>query len=100
MAYDDEPIQNDKPIPAHPEQDYGFMEREVAFKLLASHAMVDAEFFQQLRKDPEGAAAQLHIRLDTGDLNYLRNIVEWDAIEKYADDIRERLHLEDVTNSW
>ena len=84
----------------HHHDDYGFMEREVAFKLLASHAMVDGEFFDQLRKDPEAAAAVLHIRLNEKDLDYLRNIVEWDEIDKYSGDIRRRLHLEMVTNSW
>ena len=100
MAYDKEPTPNEAPIPPHPTQEYGFMEREVAFKLLASHAMVDAEFFQFLREDPEAAAAQLHIRLDERDLRYLKTIVEWDEIDKYAGEIRERLHLESVTNSW
>ena len=100
MAYDNNPDQTYEPIPKHPEQPYGFMEREVAFKLLASHAMVDAEFFEHLRNSPAEAAAELHILLDPRDLNYLNNIVEWDEIAKYADDIRLRLHLEDVTNSW
>jgi hypothetical protein len=99
MSYENDPDQVD-PIPPHPEQEYGFMEREVAFKLLASHAMVDAEFFEQLKANPEEAAGQLHIRLDARDLNYLEHIVEWDEIGKYARDIRERLHLESVTNSW
>jgi hypothetical protein len=79
---------------------YGFMEREVAFKLLASHAMVDRDYFSWLRDDPEAAAAQLHIRLTEQDLDYLRNQVEWDRIERMADPIRESLHLDMVTNSW
>jgi hypothetical protein len=80
--------------------DYGFMERELAFKLLASHALVDAEYFEWLRTDPEAAAAQLHIRLTANDLEYLRDVVEWDGIQSFADGIRERLHLDQVTNSW
>ena len=41
------------PNPTNPEHErYGFMEREVAFKLLAAHAMVDGDFFEYLRKDP------------------------------------------------
>lgn len=79
---------------------YGFMEREVAFKLLASHALVDEEFFCQLRDDPEVAAAQLHIRLTDADVDYLRNVVEWDRIEESSGSIRESLHLDLVTNSW
>jgi hypothetical protein len=79
---------------------YGFMERELAFKLLAAHALVDAEFFDWLRSDPENAAAQLHIRLTNADIEYLSNEVEWEAIAANAPDIRERLHLEMVTNSW
>jgi hypothetical protein len=79
---------------------YGFSEREVAFKLLASHAMVDAEFFEWLRNDPVAAAAQLHIALTDRDVEYLRTEVEWDRIAENADLIREALHLEIVTNSW
>jgi hypothetical protein len=79
---------------------YGFTEREIAFKLLASHAMVDAEFFEKLRNDPVGAAADLHIALTERDLEYLRTEVEWDRIAENADPIRESLHLDIVTNSW
>jgi len=79
---------------------YGFMERELAFKLLAAHALVDAEFYAWLRSDPENAAAQLHIRLTDQDIDYIQNVVEWDSIDLSAADIRERLHLDMVTNSW
>jgi hypothetical protein len=79
---------------------YGFMERELAFKLLAAHALVDAEFFDWLRRDPENAANQLHIRLTNDDIEYLTKVVEWDAIASDAPEIRERLHLDQVTNSW
>jgi hypothetical protein len=79
---------------------YGFMERELIFKLLASHALVDEEFFYRLREDPENAAAQLHIRLTDADTDYLKNVVEWARIEESADSIRDSLHLHLVTNSW
>lgn len=76
------------------------MERELIFKLLASHAMVDAGFFEELRRDPEAAAAQLHIRLTDRDIDYLNNSVDWDLIGRHAEDIRVALNLELVTNSW
>jgi hypothetical protein len=88
---------------------YGFMERELAFKLLASHALVDREFFRWLREDPEAAAAELHIRLTKKDIDYIKNTVEWDRLEsrmgggdglRAHDEIRDALHLEQVTNSW
>ncbi len=79
---------------------YGFMERELVFKLLASHALVDEEFFAWLRDDPENAAAHLHIRLTDDDIYYIRNHVEWSRIEEIAGPIRESLHLDLVTNSW
>jgi hypothetical protein len=91
---------DNKHDPREDTQEYGFTERELAFKLLASHALVDAEFFDWLRSDPEEAAAQLHIRLTAQDLYYLREVVEWDGIHSVAGDIRERLHLDQVTNSW
>lgn len=94
MAYDNVP---DEPEEHKP---YGFMERELIFKLLASHAMVDADFFNELRRDPEAAAAQLHIRLTDKDIDYLNNSVNWEVIDRHADEIREALSLELVTNSW
>jgi hypothetical protein len=86
--------------PREDREPYGFMERELAFKLLAAHALVDAEFYDWLRRDPENAAAQLHIRLTDKDIDYIQNVVEWDSIDGLAPDIRERLHLDLVTNSW
>jgi hypothetical protein len=85
--------------PHRDNEEYGFMERELIFKLLASHALVDRPFFYQLREDPEAAAAQLHIRLNDEDIDYIRRI-GWERIERDADEIRDALHLEDVTNSW
>jgi hypothetical protein len=79
---------------------YGFSERELAFKLLASHAMVDRDFYLWLRKDPQSAAAQLHISLTEEDIDYLKNQVQWDRIDESADEIRESLRLEMVTHSW
>lgn len=91
---------DDKHDPREDREPYGFMERELAFKLLASHALVDADFYEWLRRDPENAAAQLHIRLTDKDIDYIQNVVEWDSIGLQAPDIRERLHLDMVTNSW
>ena len=87
--------------PDEPEEHrpYGYMERQVAFKLLAAHAMCDAEFFDQLRENPEAAAAQLHIRLTDRDIEYINNSVDWDTISRHAEDIRASLNLDLVTNS-
>jgi hypothetical protein len=79
---------------------YGFTERELAFKLLASHAMVDEAFFTALRADPRAAAEELHIYLTEGDINYLTNDVNWESLASYADGIRNSLNLTKVTNSW
>lgn len=94
MDYKNEPTEPEEHEP------YGFMERELIFKLLASHAMVDAGFYDELKRDPEFAAAQLHIRLTDEDIEYLKNSVEWDVIDRYAEEIRQGLHLELVTHSW
>ena len=92
------------PDKSSPEQDehepYGFMERELVFKLLASHALVDRDFFYELKNDPEAAAAGLHIRLTDKDIDYIANKVEWSVLSASADEIREALHLDLVTNSW
>jgi hypothetical protein len=89
------------PNPTNPEHDrYGFMEREVAFKLLASHAMVDPDYFEYLRNDPVAAAAHLHIALEPDDLEYLTTYVDWERLAEMAEPVRESLRLDIVTNSW
>lgn len=79
---------------------YGFMERELIFKLLASHAMVDRDFYDSLRKDPRGAADELHIALKDEDVDYIQNQVDWTRLDEMADPVRDSLKLELVTNSW
>lgn len=100
----DQYANNDKPEylnESNPEHEpYGFMERELAFKLLASHAMVDAGYFEYLRKDPVAAAAHLHIALEPKDIEYLTNEVDWDRLAEMAEPVRASLKLELVTNSW
>ena len=89
------------PNPDNPEHErYGFMERELAFKLMASHAMVDPDYFEYLRNDPVAGAAHLHIALDDSDIDYLTNEVDWDRLAEVADSVRASLKLEIVTNSW
>ena len=79
---------------------YGFMERELIFKLLASHALVDKPFYEWLREDPRAAAAELHIALTDEDVDYIQNQVQWKSLDEMADSVREALRLEAVTNSW
>ena len=79
---------------------YGFMERELAFKLLASHAMVDAPFYEWLRKDPRAAAAELHVALTDEDVDYIQNQVDWARLDEIQNPVRESLQLRLVTNSW
>jgi hypothetical protein len=89
------------PNETNPEhEEYGFMEREVAFKLLAAHAMVDPGFFEYLRNSPVEAAAHLHIALEQKDIDYLTNEVDWVRLAEMAEPVRASLKLELVTNSW
>jgi hypothetical protein len=81
------------------EEEYGHTERQIAFKLLAAHAMVDAEFYARLREDPAAAADELHIALREDDLEYLRGVVEWPVLDKYAEEIRTALHTDAVVRS-
>lgn len=81
-------------------------ERELAFKLLAAHALVDRDFYFFLRKDPQAAAASLHIALEESDYEYIRGVttengagVEWERFDAYADEIREALHTKTVVRS-
>ena len=88
------------PKSPHHGEPYGFMERELVFKLLAAHALVDHPFLLRLRKNPKAAAAELHISLTPEDVNYIKNQVNWKYVTKEASGIREALNLEAVTNSW
>ena len=80
--------------------DYGYMERQALFKLLAAHAMVDDEdFFQALHEDPRAAAASIRIALTDADVDYI-NGLDWPTLAESRDAIRASLNLEQVTNSW
>ena len=81
------------------EEVYGHTERQLAFKLLASHAMVDPEFYSFLRDDPQLAAASLHIMLTDEDIKYIKGTVEWDRLDRHADEVRDALHTEQVVGS-
>jgi hypothetical protein len=78
---------------------YGHTERQLAFKLLAAHAMVDPEFYARLRDDPAAAANELHIALTEDDLRYLREVVEWPVLDKHAEEILNALHIDAVVGS-
>jgi hypothetical protein len=89
-------------------------EREVAFKLLAAHAVVDGHemdteqevftpFLDFLAEDPVGAAASLNFKLDDPeDIEYFQSLTQenWDAIRAAVIQVRPFLNLEVVTNSW
>jgi hypothetical protein len=82
-------------------EEYHPIERQLAFKLLASHAMVNAEFYQQLRTDPAAAAEELHIALTAEDIDYILHKVDWEVIGEHAEEVRQALNLEHVVNpSW
>jgi hypothetical protein len=78
---------------------YGYMERQALFKLLAAHAMVDEDFFQELHDSPREAAAKIRIALTDADVAYI-NGIDWEAIAESRSAIRMSLNLEQVTNSW
>jgi len=61
--------------------------------------MVDGEFYQRLREDPTSAAAELHIMLDDGDLEYLQGVVNWEELDKYAEGVRQALQPERAIRS-
>ena len=80
-------------------------EREVAFKLIAAHALVDRDFYELLRSDPQAAVQSLHIFLDEDDIQYLkggtdeRPGVDWERIDPHAEEIREAVHANTVVRS-
>ena len=92
-------LQNAPDEPEEHRPVYGYMERQLIFKLLAAHAMVDGEFFDQLRENPREAASQLRIDLTDADVEYI-NGVAWETLSENAEAIRNGLNLEQVTNSW
>lgn len=81
------------------EEPYPLTERQIAFKRLAAHALVDADFYRLLREDPAAAAEELYMSLPDDDIRYLKEIVDWPVLDRNADAIREALHLEAVVRS-
>ena len=83
-----------------PHRDYGYMERQALFKLLAAHAMgEDEDVFVRLHEDPRAAAASIRIALTDADVDYI-NSLDWPTLAESRDVIRESLNLDKVTNSW
>jgi hypothetical protein len=81
------------------EETYGLLERQIVFKLIAAHAMVDPEFYKLLRGDPAAAVAQMHLVLADDDMEYLKGIVDWPVLDEHADAVRQALHTEAVVRS-
>jgi hypothetical protein len=81
------------------EEVYGLVERQILFKLIAAHAMVDAEFYKRLRADPAAAVAEMHLTLPDDDMEYLKGIVDWPVLDEHADAVRQALHTEAVVRS-
>lgn len=82
-------------------------EREVAFKLIAAHALVDADYYRRLRQNPRAAVAELHFLLDESDYLYLSGLpsvddepgVQWETIDEQIETIRSALNAETVVRS-
>jgi hypothetical protein len=81
------------------EEFYGLLERQVLFKLIAAHALVDAEFYKLLRTDPAAAVAEMHIALPDDDMAYLKGIVDWPVLDEHEAAVREALHTDAVVRS-
>jgi hypothetical protein len=81
-------------------------ERELAFKMIAAHALVDEEYYNLLKDNPEEAVKQLHFVLDPEDYAYLKGApteegagVDWDTISEHIDAIRGALNAPTVVRS-
>ncbi len=83
-------------------------EREVAFKLLAAHALVDAKFYDFLRTSPREAVAYLHFALDESDYRYLEGTsldgeppgVQWEELDAHIEEVRSALNAGSVVRSF
>jgi len=82
-------------------------EREVAFKMIAAHALVDPKYYEFLKSDPRAAVAYLHFSLDESDYAYLEGRtseegalgVQWDAIDEHIETVRGALNAPTVVRS-
>jgi hypothetical protein len=96
--YDDVPESNDQ-------EPYGSAElaapteRELALRLVVSRAVVDAQFYERLRSDPEAAIDALHVRLDAADMERIRGL-NWDEIDEPVALLRRQLGLGVVRGGW
>jgi hypothetical protein len=63
------------------------VEREIGLRLVASRALIDQEFFDQLRADPKKAAAAIGIRLKPTDVARMKEL-DWDAIQREVETLR------------
>jgi len=101
---------HDTPPDDEPEKYTYKTEREVAFKLIAAHALVDADFYQELKDNPREAIKKMSIAFeDENDYRYLEGLeslddpekpgVNWDAVDPVVDQIRAGLNAPSVVRS-
>lgn len=76
------------------------VERELALRLIASRALVDPAFYEELRRDPRAAAQQLHVSLAEEDVARLEG-VDWAYLDEHVRELRRGLGLEQVARgAW
>lgn len=63
-------------------------EREIGLRLVASRALIDQEFFDQLRANPQQAAAAISVKLKPSDVRRLREL-DWDNINAHIEELRK-----------
>lgn len=60
---------------------------------LALEALLDAEFYERLKEDPQRAAESMGIQLSDSDAAYLGSEVHWSVVDAHMAEMRDALHL-------
>lgn len=60
---------------------------------LALEALLDPDFYAQLREDPRRAAESRGIQLTDTDIAYLESEVHWGVVDAHMAEMRDALHL-------
>ena len=72
---------------------YGTSGARGALARLALEALLDAEFYERLKEDPQRAAESIGVQLADGDAAYLRSEVHWSVVDAHIAEMRDALHL-------
>ena len=72
---------------------YGSTPARGALARLALESLLDADFYERVKEDPQRAAESMGVELSDADAAYLKSEVHWSVVDAHIAEMRDALHL-------